>query len=112
MLYDGCGIVIVSAKTTSDATQCSPFPPDPNSVDSTINTVAREIVEIHGGEAEAIACDVRFYEQIQDLVDKSVGENGTRFRGRRLEVVVYNSGAIWWSSVEKTDMKRFRLMQR
>ena len=30
----------------------------------------------------------------------------------RIDVVVYNSGAIWWSSVEKTPMKRFQLMQR
>jgi len=27
-------------------------------------------------------------------------------------VMVYNSGAIWWSSVENTAMKRFQLMQR
>jgi NAD(P)-dependent dehydrogenase (short-subunit alcohol dehydrogenase family) len=27
-------------------------------------------------------------------------------------VLVYNSGAIWWASVEKTPMKRFQLMQR
>jgi len=26
--------------------------------------------------------------------------------------VVYNSGAIWWASVEDTPMKRFQLMQR
>lgn len=31
---------------------------------------------------------------------------------QRLDVLVYNSGAIWWSSVEKTPMKRFQLMQR
>ena len=30
----------------------------------------------------------------------------------RVDVIVYNSGAIWWSSVEKTPMKRFQLMQR
>jgi NAD(P)-dependent dehydrogenase (short-subunit alcohol dehydrogenase family) len=30
----------------------------------------------------------------------------------RLDVIVYNSGAIWWASVEKTPMKRFQLMQR
>jgi NAD(P)-dependent dehydrogenase (short-subunit alcohol dehydrogenase family) len=30
----------------------------------------------------------------------------------RLDVLVYNSGAIWWSSVETTPMKRFQLMQR
>ncbi len=31
---------------------------------------------------------------------------------KRLDVLVYNSGAIWWSSVETTPMKRFQLMQR
>jgi len=30
----------------------------------------------------------------------------------RIDVLVYNSGAIWWSSVENTPMKRFQLMQR
>jgi NAD(P)-dependent dehydrogenase (short-subunit alcohol dehydrogenase family) len=30
----------------------------------------------------------------------------------RLDVLIYNSGAIWWSSVEKTPMPRFQLMQR
>lgn len=30
----------------------------------------------------------------------------------RLDVLVYNSGAIWWASVENTPFKRFQLMQR
>lgn len=30
----------------------------------------------------------------------------------RLDVLVYNSGAIWWAGVEETPMKRFQLMQR
>ena len=30
----------------------------------------------------------------------------------RIDVLVYNSGAIWWASVENTPMKRFQLMQR
>lgn len=30
----------------------------------------------------------------------------------RLDVLIYNSGAIWWASVENTPMKRFQLMQR
>jgi NAD(P)-dependent dehydrogenase (short-subunit alcohol dehydrogenase family) len=29
-----------------------------------------------------------------------------------LDVIIYNSGAIWWASVENTPMKRFQLMQR
>lgn len=97
--------VVVAAKTTSDATKCSPFPPDPNSSASTINTVAREITEA-GGIATAIAVDVRDFASIEALVTATVSAYG------RLDVLVYNSGAIWWSSVEKTPMKRFQLMQQ
>ncbi|KAK4547045.1 hypothetical protein LTR36_001266 [Oleoguttula mirabilis] len=97
--------VVVAAKTTSDATQCVPFPPDPNSPQSTINTVAREITEA-GGDALALQVDVRDFENIQDMVEQTVQKYA------RLDVLVYNSGAIWWASVEKTPMKRFQLMQR
>ncbi|KAH0565819.1 hypothetical protein GP486_000788 [Trichoglossum hirsutum] len=97
-------IVVVAAKSTSDATDL-PFPPDPNSRLSTINTVAREILEA-GGDATAIPVDVRDYESIQRLVDKTIKIYG------RLDVLIYNSGAIWWASVEETPMKRFQLMQR
>lgn len=40
------------------------------------------------------------------LVDGTVSAYG------RLDVVVYNSGAIWWASVQDTPLKRFQLMQR
>ncbi|PIB01094.1 hypothetical protein CB0940_00525 [Cercospora beticola] len=97
--------VIVSAKSTSSPSSNAPFPPDPNSSDSTITTVAREISNL-GHESLAIACDNRFPDQIQTLITKSFAWK------QRLDVVVYNSGAIWWSSVDKTDLKRFQLMQK
>lgn len=96
---------MVAGKTTSDASTCSPFPPDPNSQQSTINTVVREIREA-GGEALAVQLDVRDFENVQEMVKKTVQQY------KRLDVLVYNSGAIWWSSVENTPMKRFQLMQR
>lgn len=40
------------------------------------------------------------------MVDRTVEIYG------RLDVIVYNSGAIWWASVEKTPFKRYQLMQR
>lgn len=98
-------LVVVSAKTTSNAYETAPFPPDPNSPNSTISTVAREIRE-SGGEATAISVDVRDVFQIENLVQETVRTYG------RLDVLVYNSGAIWWSSIEKTPTKRFQLMQR
>ncbi|KAI1637151.1 NAD(P)-binding protein [Biscogniauxia mediterranea] len=97
--------VVVAAKSTSDASAAVPFPPDPNSPQSTITTVEREIREA-GGEATAIPVDVRDFEAIQKLVDRTIKKYG------RLDALIYNSGAIWWASVEDTPMKRFHLMQR
>lgn len=54
----------------------------------------------------ATAVDTRSYESIQRMTEKAAQVYG------RLDVLVYNSGAIWWSSVENTPMKRFQLMQQ
>lgn len=99
--------VVVAAKTTSDASAipASAFPPDPNSPQSTINTVAREITEA-GGSALALPVDVRDVDNVTDLVDETVRRLG------RLDVLIYNSGAIWWSAVETTPVKRFQLLQQ
>ncbi|KAI1143868.1 short chain dehydrogenase family protein [Hypoxylon sp. FL0543] len=97
--------VVVAAKSTSDAQSVVPFPPDPNSPQSTISTVEREIVEA-GGRATAIPVDVRDFASVQELVDRTIETYG------RLDMLVYNSGAIWWASVEDTPMRRFQLMQR
>lgn len=40
------------------------------------------------------------------MVDETVKIYG------RIDVLIYNSGAIWWASVENTPIKRFQLMQR
>jgi NAD(P)-dependent dehydrogenase (short-subunit alcohol dehydrogenase family) len=98
-----CSLVVVAAKTVSDGNETSPFPPDPNSKQSTITTVTREIREA-GGEATAIQVDTRSPESIKDMVDSTVRTYGS------LDVLIYNPGAIWWSSVEKTPLKRFQLL--
>jgi hypothetical protein len=64
-------IVVVAAKSTSDASTTTPFPPDPNSPQSTISTVEREIKEA-GGQATAIAVDTRDFDSVQKLVDDTV----------------------------------------
>lgn len=97
--------VVVAAKSTSDASKVKPFPPDPDSPQSTISTVEREIREA-GGDATANAVDTREYESVQKLIDGAVKIYG------KIDVLIYNSGAIWWSAVETTPMKRFQLMQR
>ncbi|KAF2500990.1 putative Hydroxysteroid dehydrogenase-like protein 2 [Lophium mytilinum] len=97
--------VVVAAKSTSDASKTTPFPPDPNSPHSTISTVEREIREA-GGDATAVAVDARDFASVERLVARTIEIYG------RLDVLIYNSGAIWWASVENTPMKRFQLMQR
>ena len=97
--------VVVTGKTTSDASKANPWPPNPNSSQSTITTVEREIRE-SGGEATAIPVDTRDPRSVQRMVDQAIKRYG------RLDVLVYNSGAIWWASVENTPTKRFQLMQR
>lgn len=98
--------VIVAAKSVSDPSKpVVPFPPNPNSPASTITTVAREIASA-GGDATAVQVDVRSPESIQALVSKTLSTYG------RIDVLVYNSGAIFWASVPSTPLKRFQLMQR
>lgn len=61
----------VAAKSTSDAYKVHPFPPGPNSSNSTINTVEREIRE-SGGEALAVTVDTRNPESVRKCVDAVV----------------------------------------
>ncbi|KAK4158013.1 hypothetical protein C8A00DRAFT_29086 [Chaetomidium leptoderma] len=104
---DGYAVVVAAKSTTSpaDLAALSPFPPDPKSPQSTITTVAREIT-LAGGEATAIPVDTTDYASIQHLITKTIETYS------RLDVLIYNSGAIWWAPVAKTPMKRFQLMQR
>ncbi|KAI2612920.1 short chain dehydrogenase family protein [Hypoxylon fragiforme] len=102
---NGYAVVVAAKSTGNNAPSTAPFPPDPNSAQSTISTVEREIVEA-GGRATAIPVDVRDFASVQALVDRTI-EIYTR-----LDVLIYNAGAIWWSAVESTPMKRFQLLQR
>lgn len=97
---------MVCAKTTSDAyaIPASEWPPSPTSQKSTINTVAREIGE-SGGSALALPVNTRDHDSIDKLIKDVVAKLG------RIDVLIYNSGAIWWSAVETTPLKRYKLMQ-
>ncbi|KAL6859595.1 NAD(P)-binding protein [Trichoderma novae-zelandiae] len=97
--------VVVAAKSVTDPSKLPPKTPNPKSAASTVTTVAREIASA-GGEATPIQVDVRSEESVNALVAKTIAKYN------RLDVVVYNSGAIWWASVADTPLRRFQLMQR
>lgn len=59
-----CLTVAIAAKSTSDAYKTTPFPPDPNSQQSTVSTVERDVLDA-GGTAIAITADVRNVRDIE-----------------------------------------------
>lgn len=69
----------------------------------TIFSAAAE-VEQAGGQALAVQCDIRYEEQIQQVVDKGV----ERFGG--IDMLINNASAISLTTTEKTEAKRFDLM--
>jgi citronellol/citronellal dehydrogenase len=75
---------------------------DPN-LPGNIYTVADE-VEREGVRALPFKLDVRSEENVKDMY-KEVRDNFGR-----LDVVINNAGALDWNSIEKTDMKRYDLI--
>ncbi|MBP6590796.1 MAG: NAD(P)-dependent oxidoreductase [Chitinophagaceae bacterium] len=69
----------------------------------TIFSAAAEI-EAAGGKALAIQCDIRYEDQIQQVVDKAV----EKFGG--IDILVNNASAISLTTTEQTEAKRFDLM--
>jgi citronellol/citronellal dehydrogenase len=69
----------------------------------TIFSAAKEIEEA-GGKALAVQCDIRFEDQIQQVIDKTVETFGG------IDILVNNASAISLTTTEKTEAKRFDLM--
>src|SRR5262245_38455168 len=72
-------------------------------LEGTIYTAAKEI-EAAGGKALPIVCDIRFEDQVQAAVAKTVETFGG------LDIYVNNASAISLSPSTATDMKRYDLM--
>ncbi len=69
----------------------------------TIFSAAAEM-ETAGGKALAVQCDIRFEDQIQNVVDKTV----EKFGG--IDILINNASAINLTATEQTEPKRFDLM--
>lgn len=69
----------------------------------TIFSAAAEI-EAAGGKALAVQCDIRFEDQIQNVIDKTVSTFGG------IDILVNNASAISLTTTEQTETKRFDLM--
>lgn len=89
---DGANVAI-AAKTDQ------PHPKLPG----TIHTAAAE-VEAAGGRALPMVCDIRFEDQVQAAVDRTVEEFGG------IDIVINNASAIQLTGTAATDMRRYDLM--
>jgi citronellol/citronellal dehydrogenase len=69
----------------------------------TIFSAAKEI-EAAGGKALAVQCDIRFEDQVQNVIDKAV----EKFGG--IDILINNASAISLTTTEQTEPKRFDLM--
>jgi len=69
----------------------------------TIFSAAQEM-EQAGGKALAVQCDIRFEDQVQNVVDKTI----EKFGG--IDILINNASAINLSTTELTEPKRFDLM--
>jgi len=88
---DGANVVI-AAKTSE---------PHPK-LEGTIFTAAKEI-EKAGGKALPVICDVRDEKSVAAAVDKAVQTFGG------IDILINNASAIYQSTVEDTDMKKYDL---
>lgn len=69
----------------------------------TIFSAAAEI-EAAGGRALAVQCDIRYEDQVQNVVDKAVAAFGG------IDILINNASAISLTGTEQTESKRFDLM--
>ncbi len=89
---EGANIVIASKSITENPR-----------LGGTIYSAAAEM-EAVGGKALPVQCDIRFEDQVQQVVDKTV----ERFGG--IDILVNNASAITLTNTEQTEPRRFDLM--
>ena len=91
---DGANIAVLGKTDT----------PNPKLAGTVHETVAA--IEAAGGKGIACVCDVRFEDQVEAAVQKTVATFGG------IDILVNNASAISLTSTAATDMKRFDLMHQ
>jgi citronellol/citronellal dehydrogenase len=89
---EGANIVVVAKSTVENP-----------KLGGTIFSVAKEIEDL-GAKALAVACDIRFEDQVQAAVDQAVATFGG------IDILINNASAINLTNTEATEPKRFDLM--
>jgi citronellol/citronellal dehydrogenase len=85
--------IVVAAKSTEENPKLG----------GTIYSAAAE-VEAAGGQALAVACDIRFEDQIASVVEQTIAKFGG------IDILINNASAISLTTTEQTEAKRYDLM--
>lgn len=85
--------IVVAAKSTEENPKLG----------GTIYSAAAEI-EAAGGKALAVACDIRFEDQIASVVEQTIAKFGG------IDILINNASAISLTTTEQTEAKRYDLM--
>lgn len=91
---DGANIVIAAKSETENP-----------KLPGTIHSAAADFIAA-GGQALAVACDIRDEAQVKAAIDKAVGHFGG------IDILVNNASAINLGGTEAVEMKRFDLMHQ
>jgi citronellol/citronellal dehydrogenase len=91
---DGANVAVAAKSETEHA-----------KLPGTIYTAAHEI-EAAGGKGLALHCDIRFDEQVEAAIEKTVASFGG------IDILVNNASAIDLRGIETLEMKRFDLMHQ
>ena len=87
--------VAIAAKSTSENPK----------IPGTIYTAAK-LIDSAGGNALALACDIRFEDQVESAIQQTVKEFGG------IDILINNASAIDLRGIDMLDMKRFDLMHQ
>jgi len=99
----GKAIALELAKTGANIIVAAKSIEENPKLGGTIFSAAKEIEEA-GGKALPVACDIRFEDQVLQMVEAAV----QKFGG--IDILINNASAIFLSSTEQTESKRFDLL--
>jgi citronellol/citronellal dehydrogenase len=101
----GLAIALAAAKEGANIAILAKTAVENSKLPGTIFSAAKEI-ERAGGKALPIQCDIRFEDQVQEAINKTV----ERFGG--IDIVVNNASAISLTNTQDTPLKKFDLMNQ
>lgn len=92
----GVHIIVVGKSTESK-------PNLPGSIYDTMELV-RSVGKLHNVKSLSIKCNVLVENEVKEMIEKTINYFG------RIDILINNASALWWTNIEKTPMKKYDLI--